>query len=112
MRDFHHIVIDDISEMVSRISVTFHDNLIVNAIIVEHYFPMNQVTMLCLALWNKHTDHIWLACSDSLFDFVFAESNAKAIIFYLLMPSVALLFPHLLETVRSAEAVICFLVLN
>ena len=104
--DIHKVVVDDVCKVICRIAITLHDHLIVQRVVVENDLAVNEVTMLRLTRRNEHTNNVGLAGLDALLHLRVTQPVAEAIILGLLVLRAALLFSHLLQPLRRAEAVV------
>lgn len=102
----HHIIINHVSEVIRWEPITFHDNLIVHSVIVENYFPVNQIFKFGLSRWDQHSDDVGLAICDSLLDFTSVKPEAESVILGFLMLGASLLQAHLFQPVGGAKAVV------
>ena len=106
MGDSHHVIVHNICEMVSGISVTLEDNLIVHCIVVKNHFAMDEVFEFSLALGDEHPYNIGLPGSHPLINFILADAVAEPVVLGGLMFQSTLLLPHELQAISRAEAVI------
>lgn len=92
--------------MISRIPIAFHDDLIINRIIIKDNFTMYEILELSLSSWYVHAYDVVFSASDSFFHFVFAYSVTESVVLCFLVFYSSLLQAHLLEAFCCAEAVV------
>ena len=76
----HHVVIYHVGKVVSWVSVTFEDHLVIYGVVIEDYFAMYQIFELCFAFRNEHSNDVWFATLNSFFNFFRTEAVAESII--------------------------------
>ena len=80
MSYLHHMIIHYICEVVSRIAIRLHENLVINHIVVENDFPMNEVLPLAHSVRHEHPHNVLLSTGQALFDLRLAQVIAEAIV--------------------------------
>lgn len=70
MADLHQVVIHHVGQMVGRVAIILHDDLVVDVFVVEHHLAVDDVFELCLAFGYFHSDDIALSSGFALFDFI------------------------------------------
>ena len=112
MCDPHKIVINDICEVISWKTIVFYDNLVVNYIILELDFPMDQIFELSLAFGHFHSYNKRLFICLFLCDlFCIVTLHAKPIIHRLRIFLAAYLNSHFLKPLSGTKAGVCVAVL-
>lgn len=63
MSDLHEMIVHNIREVVGRIAIRLHEHLVINHIVVENDFAMNQVLPFADSVRYKHPHYMLLtAC--------------------------------------------------
>lgn len=106
MGNLHQVVINNVGEVVSRKSVTLHDHLVINGVVVEDHLSVDHVLEFRFAVRDEHSDHVGFAVGDTLIDFILGKAVAESIVLGLRVLGATLLDAHLLEAVGGAEAVV------
>ena len=102
----HQVVIDNVGKVVSWEIVAFHDNLIINCVIVENHFSVDKISKFSFSIGYKHSYSVWLATVNSFCNFLRIKTVAKSVIFDNLIFGATLQQPHLLKPIICAKTVI------
>jgi hypothetical protein len=112
MADLHKVVIHHVGQMVGRVAIILHDDLVVDVFVVEHYLAVDDVLELCLAFGYFHSDDIAFSSGFALFDFITLQLLTRPIVLSLCILLAANFYSHLLQTFCCAEAAVGVACLN
>ena len=94
------------SKVVGGVPIRLNQDLVIEDIIVENDFSMNQVFPLADTTGDEHADDMRLSAGNPLFDFRFTQVEAEAIVLSRLMLFSSLLNSKLLQSISCAEALV------
>lgn len=101
----HHVVVNNISQVVGGEAVVLQNDLVVNVFVVEDYLTMDDVFESGLALGHLHADNVGLAVGLLFFDLILGQTIvAKSIVLGLCVLLATDLNSHLLQPFCRAEA--------
>ncbi len=106
MWNFHHMIINHICKVISRVSIWLDKYLIVKNAVVKHNSSMYHIFPLTCSMRYKHSYHILFSVCNPLLHLRLAEVKAESIILRSLMFLSTLFNPQLFQPISSAETVI------
>ena len=106
MRHPHQVVINNVGKVVRRIAIRLHQYLVVDGIVVEFDFSVDEIPKLSDTFWNEHPDYVWLAVANPILNLLLAESMTQPVILCLRVLMPPLLRAHLFQSFGGAKAVV------
>lgn len=106
MADLHEVVVNDISKVVSREPVVFHDNLVVDCAVIENNLPVDDVLKLRLASGYLHPHNETFSACLALFHLFFWQLHTSPVVLRLRVLLTTDFNSHFLQALGCAEATI------